>query len=170
MPRAGDVCGPNLSLLNTFASDFDALGGHANGSPKPEAGIDVPRELAAPVVSGDRYFVAAVGTDEDPERFGNAAVDSDLLELVVQSLGIDDLHLDGDGVGAVVPNGEVEAAVLLAAERPGTPCHGNHRPESEELTPTHEHPWAKAEVNSRVDRSSRRSIRIAGAESAETGF
>lgn len=69
-------------------------------------------------------------------HLGDTAFDPSFFKLVVRSLSIDNLYLNGDDVGMVVLDSEIESAVSSPLYVRNTLLRG-YRPKSEELTPVY---------------------------------
>lgn len=74
-----------------------------------------------------------IRADGDIKNLGDTAFDFVFFKLVVQSLSIDKLYLNGDGVDMVVWTVRLSRS-LVRRYMAGTPC-SDYRPKSEELTP-----------------------------------
>jgi hypothetical protein len=111
-----DVLKENSSLPNAFTGDRNAFGSHSDAPIEEHTRIGVPRQLSAPVLTGDRHLMTPSRTDGNFEGAGNPAIDLVRLVSVRRSLVIYNVDLDSDRLRPIVLHGEIETAVLLTTE------------------------------------------------------
>lgn len=130
----------HLPLLETLTGHLNALVGDPDGRIELRAGVRVPRELALPVIANHGHFVATTRLDGKLERPSDAAIDAFGFVRDHGPIVVRDHHMNGDGVGSVVLNGEIElAGVLFGPPEAQAASSEDEQSDETEVSPTHTH-------------------------------